>query len=102
MSKSAVFLHPRDKQLGVEIKNNVYNYIKNMKYLGLNLTSNVQNLHSEAHDALLNESKEFQSGVLARVPGPGDPAGSRCERSLSSILSMQSPSDIPAGFFETI
>lgn len=60
MSKSTVFLYPGDRQRGAKIKNNIYNCIKNMKYLGLNLTSNVQNLYFETHNTLLNKIKELK------------------------------------------
>lgn len=62
MPKSTAFLYPGDRQLGVEIKNNIYNCIKNMKYLGLNLTSDVYNLYAETHNTLLSETEEINSG----------------------------------------
>lgn len=36
--KSTSLLYPGDKHLLVEIKNNIYNCMKTMKYLGINLT----------------------------------------------------------------
>lgn len=40
------------------MKNNTYNCIRNMKYLGLHLTSAVQNPSFETRNTLLGETEE--------------------------------------------
>lgn len=66
-SKSTAFLYPGDKQLLVDIKS-IYNCIKNMKYLRVN----VQRLYSKIHKTVLRETEELKNRVESHVRGPED------------------------------
>ena len=60
MQKSVVFLCPNNEQSEKEIKKTISFTIasKRIKYLGINLTKEVKNLHNENYKMLLKEIKE--------------------------------------------
>ena len=48
--------------------NAIYNNIKNRKYLGINMTKNMQDLYTESYETLLRETKEI-NGEIYHVLG---------------------------------
>ena len=48
--------------------NAIYNSIKNRKYLGINMTKNMQDLYTESYETLLRETKEI-NGEIYHVLG---------------------------------
>lgn len=54
LSEKVVFLHDINGQLGIKIwKTIIYKSIKNMKYLWINLTRDVQDLYTAKYKTLL-------------------------------------------------
>lgn len=57
MEKSISFLYSIDKQSEIEINNTTDTSIKNMKYLGINLSKEVKYLYTKNYKMFLKELK---------------------------------------------